>query len=198
MKASQTAQLEANLERALLEWFKSQEAAETEKVVEKVLASSSEERDPGPMGGELRRRRKQPLEAGVAVESAENWEIVDFESIPGYLYNEDTDEETTTEEKASIMASYLMEKFREERTGATPGLLERTLTTTSQGQCGDPRYLAEIRSCLADIRKIWGLEAPVKSEIETRDTTAIESLKRRLLPQSGATGDTEATGKPEP
>ena len=174
MKASQTAQLEANLERSLLEWFKSQQNAETERVVEKTLAASSEERDPGPMGGELKRRRKQPLEAGVSVEdprSNENWEVVDPESIPGYLYNEETDEETTPEEKAKVMMAFLAEKLKAEREGGPQmaGLLERTLTTTSQGQCGDPRYLAEIRACLADIRKIWGLDAPQKAEVITRD-----------------------------
>lgn len=178
MKASQTAQLEANLERALLEWFKSQEDAETQRVVEKSIAATSEERDPGPMGGELKRKRKQPLQAGVSVEdprSNENWEVVDPESIPGYLYNEETDEETTPEEKASVMMAFLAEKLKQEREGgvSTAGLLERTLTKTSQGQCGDPRYLAEIRACLADIRKIWGLDAPTKQELTGKDGSPV-------------------------
>lgn len=188
MKAQQTAILEANLERALLEWFKSQRDAETERIVEKTLAASSEEDDPGPMGGKLKRRRRQPLEAGVAAEdprSNENWEVIDPESIPGYLYNEETEEETTPEEKAAVMMAFLSQKLKEEREGGPrlAGLLERTLTRTSEGQCGDPRYLAEIRASLAEIRKIWGLDAPTKQELTGKDGQPIavaftESLKR--------------------
>lgn len=174
MKASQTAMLEANLERSLQEWFKSQKDAETERLVEKSLAATSDEEYPGPLGGRLKRRRRQPLDAGIAANdprSNENWEVVDPESIPGYLYNDETDEETTPEEKAAVMLAYLKGKLSEEREGGAnmAGLLERTLTRTSQGQCGDPRYLAEIRACLSDIRKIWGLDAPVKQELTGKD-----------------------------
>lgn len=186
MKASQTAMLEANLERALMEWFKSQQSAETERVVEKSLAATSEEEDPGPYGGRLKRRRKQPLEAGELAEDSDSLDpdTIDYESIPGYFYNEDG-EETLPEERPRIVAAYVMERLREERKGGRPmaGLLERTVTNVSEGQRGDPRYLAEIRACLADIRKIWGLDAPVKAEIAGKDGGAIsvvftESLKR--------------------
>lgn len=48
-------------------------------------------------------------------------------------------------------------------------ILERTRTTTSAGQVGDPRFLEFIRKCLADIRLIWGLDAPQKQELTHRD-----------------------------
>lgn len=38
--------------------------------------------------------------------------------------------------------------------------------TTTKGQTGDPRYLSEIRSALADQRKILGLDAPTKTEMQ--------------------------------
>lgn len=37
-------------------------------------------------------------------------------------------------------------------------------STTTKGQCGDPRFLAEARAALEDIRDIWGANAPVKIE----------------------------------
>lgn len=39
------------------------------------------------------------------------------------------------------------------------------VTTTTKGQCGDPRYLAEARAALDDIRKIRGANAPFKTEV---------------------------------
>jgi hypothetical protein len=173
MRASQTAMLEANLERALIEWFKSQQDAERETILEKSLAATSNEQEEQGHGGSLKRRRKQPLDAGYVADESESqdWETVDLESIPGYFYDEATGEETLPEERPGIVAAWLMEKMRRER-DASPrmaGLIERTVTTVSEGQCGDPRYLAEIRSCLAEIRKIWGLDAPKKAEVITRD-----------------------------
>lgn len=44
------------------------------------------------------------------------------------------------------------------------GLLgTKETTTVTKGQCGDPRYLEQVRSALADIRKIRGADAPVKT-----------------------------------
>jgi len=172
MRASQTAMLEANLERALVEWFKSQQDAEKRSEVEKTLAATSSEHEEQGHGGSLKRRRKQPLQAGdVADDSEQKWDTVDLESIPGYFYDEATGEETIPEERPGIVASWLMEKVRREREGGPrmAAVLERTVTTVTEGQCGDPRYLAEIRSCLAEIRKIWGLDAPKKAEVITRD-----------------------------
>ena len=66
-----------------------------------------------------------------------------------------------------------MERVAEKTTqaqGAEEGsLIERTVTTTTTSQCGDPRYLAEIRACLADIRRIWGTDAPAKQELTGKD-----------------------------
>ena len=50
-------------------------------------------------------------------------------------------------------------KVSMKRTGST-GPFEKTETT--EEQCGDPRYLDIMLKCLADIRKIWGADAPEK------------------------------------
>jgi hypothetical protein len=36
---------------------------------------------------------------------------------------------------------------------------------TVESQHGDPRYLAEARAALADLRKLWGLDAPQKLDV---------------------------------
>lgn len=178
-KHEHTMMLEHKIEEAIDAWEKSKCNAETEKVVEKSLASSSEEEDPGPLGGRLRRRRKQPLDAGELAEDVDSLladaDSIDYESIPGYFYDEATGEETLPEERPRIVAAWVIEKLREERKGNKPvaGLLERTLTNTSQGRSGDPRYLAEIRACLAEIRRIWGTDAPVKQEFTGKDGAPI-------------------------
>ena len=159
MRASQTAILEANLERALLEWFKSQDNAQSERLVEKSVAPVSKDQETQAHGGSLTRRQVQTLEEEV--------EGLDYESIPGYFYDEKTGEETLSEDRARLIGEYLIAKLK--AGVGLEGLIERTLTNTSQGQCGDPRYLAEIRANLADIRKIWGLDAPVKQEFTGKD-----------------------------
>lgn len=190
MKASQTAMLEVNLERAILEWERSRQNADAERVVEKSYGAPATSEEPQPQGGRLKRKRKSPLdiEAGVRADSEQaggNWDIVDPESIPGYFYNEDTGEETLPEERAGIMATWLMKQMRQGAEGAQHAgtVFERVVTNTSTGRLGDPRFLAEIRNCLADIRKIWGLDAPVKQELTGKDGGSInlvftDSLKR--------------------
>ncbi|WP_395089304.1 hypothetical protein [Armatimonas sp.] len=157
MKASQTAQLEANLERSLLEWEKSKDVGRTEREVEKTLGKPKESQEGQAHGGSLKRSQREELKG--------EWDDVDLEAIPGLYYDPETDEETLPEERPKIIAAYLLSEIKRKALESTEALLERTLTTTRQWQCGDPRYLAEIRASLADIRKIWGLDAPVKQEI---------------------------------
>ena len=35
---------------------------------------------------------------------------------------------------------------------------------TRRGQCGDPRFLDQAQKALESVRRIWGLDAPVKKE----------------------------------
>lgn len=146
-KHEQTMMLEHKIEDAVDAWEKSKRDAETERIVEKSVAKSNvqDEEEHQAHGGSLKRSRRVPLEAGSRADDTDpsNWDIVDLESIPGYFYNEQTGEETLPE--------------------------ERTVTKTRTGQCGDPRYLELIRKLLADIRTIWGLDAPQKAEVITRD-----------------------------
>jgi hypothetical protein len=59
-------------------------------------------------------------------------------------------------------------------------------TTTTKGQCGDPRFLAEARGALDDIREIWGANAPVKIEHSGELRVAgmsVEEANRQLVEQ---------------
>lgn len=181
-KHEQTMILEHQLEEAVDAWEKSKRNAETERVVEKSLAKSNveDEEEPQPHGGTLKRSRRVPLaegshlrlEAGSRADDVDpgNWDVVDLESIPGYFFNEKTGEETLPEERAGIMADWIMKQMNDGRDPqSVHAILERTVTTTTTGQCGDPRYLEIIRKLLADIRTIWGLDAPQKAEVITRD-----------------------------
>lgn len=188
-KHEQTMILEHKLEEAVDAWEKSKRDAQTERIVEKSLAKTKDrsfvsnvkdEEEPQAHGGSLKRSRRVPLEAGSRADAKDrsfgddidpsNWDIVDLESIPGYFYNEKTGEETLPEERAGIMATWLMDQMKAGRDPeALQAILERTVTTTTTGQCGDPRYLEIIRKLLADIRTIWGLDAPQKAEVITRD-----------------------------
>jgi len=62
-----------------------------------------------------------------------------------------------------------------ERRGNSRGGGDRTeLTRTDvQSRVGDPRYLTEAREALADLRKLYGLDAP-KSGDGSRDQTPVE------------------------
>ncbi len=42
---------------------------------------------------------------------------------------------------------------------------------TRQGQSGDPRLLDQARGALADIRKVWGIDAPEKKDITSNGKT---------------------------
>lgn len=57
-----------------------------------------------------------------------------------------------------------------------------TTTKTVEGQAGDPRFLDQARGALGDIRDIWGLESPKKTDI-TSDGQPIgtdEAFDRKL------------------
>ena len=56
----------------------------------------------------------------------------------------------------------------------------------SENQHGDPRYLEEARKALADLRKIWGVDAPARMSIEASPFASMSDealeleLKRHL------------------
>lgn len=57
------------------------------------------------------------------------------------------------------------------------------ITRTVAGQAGDPRFLEIIRKCIEDRRKIYGLDAPIKTEttVRTREERAFifQALKQK-------------------
>lgn len=46
--------------------------------------------------------------------------------------------------------------------------LDDEVTQTTEGRLADPRYLQQARDGMGDIRKIWGVDAPVKTETEQK------------------------------
>jgi hypothetical protein len=48
---------------------------------------------------------------------------------------------------------------------------------TSRDSDGDPRYLSEARSALADLRKLWGLDAPNKHELAGKDGAPLHPIE---------------------
>jgi predicted transcriptional regulator len=63
-----------------------------------------------------------------------------------------------------------------------------------ENQHGDPRYLEAARKALADIRKLWGLEAPRQLKVLTRnpyDGLTEEALRQELTRQTALLGAAE-------
>ena len=56
--------------------------------------------------------------------------------------------------------------------------------TTTVGQAGDPAHLAQARAALLDIRKIWGVDAPLEvrhsGEIRVGGLSREEAIKARI------------------
>jgi predicted XRE-type DNA-binding protein len=50
------------------------------------------------------------------------------------------------------------------------GQADEVTTQQVSEQCGDVRFLTEVRAALADIRKIWGVDAPQKHEVSAAPT----------------------------
>jgi hypothetical protein len=57
---------------------------------------------------------------------------------------------------------------------------------TSENRHGDPRYLEEARKALADLRKIWGVDAPARMTIDARPFASLSdaALDAELARQS--------------
>lgn len=69
-----------------------------------------------------------------------------------------------------------------------------TTTRTSKGQAGDPRFLDQARGALADIRDIWGVESPKRTDV-TSDGKPIHVVGYEIMApvQHGFSG-TDAGG----
>lgn len=67
--------------------------------------------------------------------------------------------------------------------------LPNEVTATIEHRLADPRYMAEIRGALSDIRKIWGVEAPAKTEVETKvsGTVTVNEPARQKATEEMAT-----------
>jgi hypothetical protein len=116
---------------------------------------------------EYHKRKQSKILEGLAQEAIEAWERSQHDAV------------TTKESKPRIQAEVDTELESGELGESEPPNVE----TTTKGQTGDPRMIEQARGCFADIRKIWGVDAPAKTEntninidFETR-----EQLKDRLV-----------------
>ena len=81
-----------------------------------------------------------------------------------------------------------------------PEVIVKT-TLTVKGQSGDPRFLNAAREALADVRKLWGLDAPQRIEL-TKDAGSqlpdkLEEAFRRIYGYDRKANPTPIEG-PEP
>jgi hypothetical protein len=53
------------------------------------------------------------------------------------------------------------------------------VTTTTEGQCGDPRYLSIVKDCLKDTRELFGLDEPKKVNV-TQNVIDWSALAREI------------------
>jgi hypothetical protein len=67
-----------------------------------------------------------------------------------------------------------------ESEGGRAGASRAKVTTHLADQDGDPRFLDQARAALADIRKIWGADAPRETHLTGKDGGAIETTARVL------------------
>ena len=69
--------------------------------------------------------------------------------------------------------------------------------TTVKGQSGNPALLAQLRGALADVRAIWGLNAPKKLELDVSGLTDDELLKQATaaLGRGGPSGPDPAESR---
>jgi predicted transcriptional regulator len=72
-----------------------------------------------------------------------------------------------------------------------------TTTRTSEGQSGDPRFLAEARNALSEIRDIWGLNAPKKTDVLSGGQT-LTAIGYRITPPEMSAPDDDGTGETAP
>lgn len=99
-------------------------------------------------------------------------------------------ESETTEEHAMRMQG-----------NAEPAKLPTVKTTkTKKGQCGDPRYADQIRGIWGDLRKLWGMDAPIKTETASvdLDKMSVEQLEalERGIPLSAVYAMGKKTDEP--
>jgi transcriptional regulator with XRE-family HTH domain len=89
---------------------------------------------------------------------------------------------------------------RQTHGGAGPGATVAELVV--ENQHGDPRYLDEARKALADLRKLWGLDAPQKVDLHASrdpyDDMTEEALRAELARQTPLLGANPTVIAPGP
>lgn len=151
IKAQQAEQLEYITEEAMDGWERSKLDAEMERTVAKRLGAKPGAK-PEEKPGQSRSR-----DSGGA-------------EVPGMYLNPETGEEVDAETAAEMIA----DAARKAAEGSGLTMVEETTTKEARGQAGDPRFLDQARGAMADIRTIWGLDAPKKNELTGKDGRPLE------------------------
>ena len=102
-------------------------------------------------------------------EALQEWERsklpIEKQQIKGDVFtpkrNPESDDDYDDEEEDDEIAA------EDEKTQPV-GLGVAELTKKTEGRLADPRYLQEARSAMGDVRKIWGMDAPEKVEVEQK------------------------------
>lgn len=74
----------------------------------------------------------------------------------------------------------------------------KEVVTVERTSCGDPRFLAEARQALADVRQIWGLNAPAQTKASITGRLGLEIVEeivdvQETAPSSAPLPTTEPT-----
>ncbi|MEQ1871906.1 MAG: hypothetical protein ABL961_17950, partial [Vicinamibacterales bacterium] len=74
---------------------------------------------------------------------------------------------------------------RQRKTDRASGTGDTVAELTSESQHGHPRYLDEARKTLADLRRVWGVDAPTRVAVsaEPFGTWTDEALEQELARQ---------------
>ena len=175
IKAEQFARMDYLIMEAAQAWERSQAVAVQEK------AKGVAERG-------TTRKAKDAL-AGIV--GADDY---DPEEVSGGIYSDDDGEEISSEERAQKIFMAGMEKAKEEiraqcgdQADGLLALVEQTIT--KKWQVGDPRFLEVIRGLLADQRKIYGLDAPTKQEVNAHiDYAALSNEQLEAIAKGAGLG----------
>lgn len=73
--------------------------------------------------------------------------------------------QTAAESERTVTEEVMLEGTQPDGAKVQIPSIKQTITKTTEYQAGDPRFLDQARGALADIRDIWGLEAPKKKDI---------------------------------
>lgn len=115
-------------------------------------------------------------------EALQEWERsklpIEKQSIKGDIFtpkrNPESDDDYDEDDEDEALAE-------QDAQGQPVGLGVAELTKKTEGRLADPRYLQQARDAMGDVRKIWGIDAPEKIEVDQKlsgEVTVNDAAKR--------------------